>query len=346
LRGQYAEDERKLQFYAEARTVFDPLQITVCPSCQQAFDSAVEIADGVCTLCDQHVPAGDEPLDFKAELDAVRGRRRELERYIGEVEDAVSAAKRRSAELSVVEEEARQVLDAAVATQLSPYVARRDEAVRGLERLRAQLAENQTRREWWEAVDKRQIKVLRLTEQIDELRKRIDEMSKNRPTRESLLDDLSERFESILNDFGFPKLYDGGKPQLDPHFTPMVRGMPYRDIGSKGAKTLAAIAWALSIYELALERDAPHPGFLMIDSPQQGLRPEGVTSADEFAHEEIGELVWARLVRTATSAPADPQLIVVDNLPRATGQPYRIVDFTGEPGRPPYGLIDNEVGTA
>jgi hypothetical protein len=306
----------------------------------------VKIADGVCTLCHQHVPAGDEPLDFKAELDAVRGRRRELERYIGEVEDAISAANRRATELAGVEEEARQVLDAAVATQLSPYVVRRDEAVRTLERVRAQLAENQTHREWWEAVDKRETRVLRLTEQIDDLRKRIGEMSRNRPTRESLLEDLSERFESILNDFGFPKLYDGGKPQLDPRFTPLVRGMAYRNIGSKGSKTLAALAWALSIYELALEREAPHPGFLMIDSPQQGLRPEGVISADEFVHEEIGERVWARLVKTATTAPADPQLIVVDNLPRAAGQPYKIVDFTGEPGRPPNGLIGNEEGAA
>jgi len=34
-----------------------------------------------------------------------------------------------------------------------------------------------------------------------------------------------------------------------------------------------------------------------------------------------------------------------DNLPRAAGQPYKIVDFTGEPGRRPYGLIENEEGT-
>jgi len=46
--------------------------------------------------------------------------------------------------------------------------------------------------------------------------------------------------------------------------------------------------------------------------------------------------------RSAISA--DPQLIVVDNLPPAAGQPYKIVDFAGKPGRPPYGLIENEEG--
>jgi hypothetical protein len=277
LRGQYAEDERKLQFYAEARTLFDPLQVTICPSCQQPLAAPIEIKEGVCTLCDQHVPAGEEPLEFKAELEAVRARRRELERYIGEVEAEIAAANRRAAASAAAEEEARQALDAVVATELSPYVARRDEAVRALERIRAQIAEKQQQLGWWQAVEQRQIRVLRLSEQIETLRGRINELSQNRPTREAL-DDLSERFEQTLNDFGFPKLYDGGRPHLDEKLTPIVRGMPYRDIGSKGAKTLAAIAWALSIYELAIERDAPHPGFMMIDSPQQGLRPEGASA--------------------------------------------------------------------
>jgi hypothetical protein len=342
LRGQYAEDERKLQFYAEAKTLFDPLHVTICPSCQQPLSTQVEIREGVCTLCHQHVPVGDEPLDLKTELDAVRGRRQELERYIAEVDGEIAAANREAAAAAAVEEEARGALDAVVATRLSPYVARRDEAVRALERVRAQIAEKQRQLGWWQAVDQRQIRVLRLTEQIDTLRGRINELMQDRPTREALVRELSQRFERMLKDFGFPKLYDGGRPHLDEKFAPVVRGMPYRDIGSKGAKALAAIAWALSIYELAIETDAPHPGFLMIDSPQQGLRPEGAGAGDEFTHAEIGDRVWARLVETATTLPNDPQLIVVDNLPRTTGQPYKIVEYTGEPGLDPYGLIDNE----
>jgi hypothetical protein len=84
----------------------------------------------------------------------------------------------------------------------------------------------------------------------------------------------------------------------------------------------------------------------MIDSPQQGLRPESTTAADEFVHAEIGERVWERLVQSATGLPNHPQVIVVDNLPRAPGQPYTIVEYTGEPGREPYGLIDNEEDAA
>lgn len=82
----------------------------------------------------------------------------------------------------------------------------------------------------------------------------------------------------------------------------------------------------------------------MIDGPQQALRPEAAVFADEFAHEEISEGVWERLVRAATEMPSDPWLIVVDNVPRAVGQPYKIVDYTGEPGQAPYGLIENEEG--
>src|SRR5207249_4831070 len=143
-------DERKLQFYAEAKTLFDPLQITICPSCQQPLAGPVEIREGLCTLCHQHVQPGDEPLELKTELEAVRGRRRELERYIAEVEGEIAAANRRAAESAAMEEETRRALDSVVATQLSPYVARRDEAVRALERVRTQIAEKQQQLGWWQ----------------------------------------------------------------------------------------------------------------------------------------------------------------------------------------------------
>jgi hypothetical protein len=71
--------------------------------------------------------------------------------------------------------------------------------------------------------------------------------------------------------------------------------MPYREIGSKGAKDVGCYRLGALDLRAAIERNAPHPGFLMIDSPQRGLRPEGAGAGDEFAHEEIGERVWARL---------------------------------------------------
>jgi hypothetical protein len=348
LRAQYAEDERKLHFFSEANALIDPLQLTHCPSCQQPLDHPAEIVDGNCTLCGHSVPAGEAPLDVKSEINAVRARRRELRRYLDQIEAELTAARREAVALATREEETRRALDDAVAVQLAPYVQRRDQAVARLQRTEAAVNQLSEQRGWWTSVEQREAAVFRLDEQIKELRKTIERLQKDRPTKTALLGDMTNRFSAILESFGFPKLNDGGRPMIDEHFTPHVRGMEYRQLGSKGAKTLVGLAWTLSIFELALEGGHPHPGFLMIDSPQEGLKPgkpgEDQPINDEFVSDEIGVRVWERLIASAASTPGDPQLIVVDNLPRPPALPHRVVDYTGRAGKFPYGLIEDEQG--
>ncbi len=81
LRGQYAEDEKKLVFYEEARRLFDPLRITSCPACLQDLPTQATIEGGACSLCGQSIESGDEEIDVRVELDAVRARRRAIEKY-------------------------------------------------------------------------------------------------------------------------------------------------------------------------------------------------------------------------------------------------------------------------
>jgi hypothetical protein len=82
LRGQYAEDEKKLVFYQEARTLFDPLRIRICPSCLQPLKEGSTISDGHCSLCGQDVVSGPDTVDVSAELTALRLRQRELDKYV------------------------------------------------------------------------------------------------------------------------------------------------------------------------------------------------------------------------------------------------------------------------
>ena len=93
LRGQYAEDERKLVFFREAERLFDPLRMRICPACMQELPSPVEIeAGGTCSLCHQHIPAAPEPVDIAAERTAVRARLQSIDRYIEEVEKQFAEA--------------------------------------------------------------------------------------------------------------------------------------------------------------------------------------------------------------------------------------------------------------
>ncbi|WP_197048571.1 hypothetical protein [Streptosporangium roseum] len=57
LRAQYADDVAKLTMLAEARTLFDPLRVRVCPACLHRLARPVEITEGICSLCHHPVPA-------------------------------------------------------------------------------------------------------------------------------------------------------------------------------------------------------------------------------------------------------------------------------------------------
>ena len=96
LRGQYAEDERKLVFFQEADQLFDPLRVRVCPACMQELPKPVEIeAGGTCSLCNQHIPVQQEPVDIAAERAAVRARLQAIDRYIEDVEFQLGEAQAR-----------------------------------------------------------------------------------------------------------------------------------------------------------------------------------------------------------------------------------------------------------
>ena len=262
LRAQYAEDERKLHFFSEAKALFDPLQIEVCPSCLQELPEAMTIAGQRCTLCQREVPEGEAPIDVKAEIRAVKARRRELERYIDEVEDTLRCATQEYDSARELEQRAQRDLDAAVAESLSPYVAERDRLVSERQRFEDAIRNIETQTGWHESLDRRQIEIGRLEEQITQLRQQIKEREATQVSRDELLDTLTGRFSAILGDFSFPKLNDPQPPSLDPRFAPHVRGVSYRDIGSAGAMTLIALAWQLALFELAVEEGHPHPRLL------------------------------------------------------------------------------------
>jgi hypothetical protein len=144
----------------------------------------------------------------------------------------------------------------------------------------------------------------------------------------------------LLRAWDFPKVDDGGAPRLDDEFVPWVRGRPYREIGSAGALTLIAVAWQLTLFERAIEEGLPHPGFLIIDSPQKNLSPDAVGDI-EFLDPQIVEKMWTHM-SSWCEHHLQAQLIVVDNTPPPLVEDHVIVRYSRNPSIPPYGLIDDE----
>jgi hypothetical protein len=345
LRGQYAEDERKLIFFQEAKQLFDPLRVRVCPACMQELTVPVEVeAGGDCSLCNQHIAVATEPVDIGAERAAVRTRLQTIERYIEEVERQLGEEQGAYEQALAGETAAQRRLDSDVAKDLSPFLAQRDELVRERETLRAERNRLAQQVRWQDGLERRRGDAAVLDARIVELQARIEELRSNRPDRNAVIADLTDRLAELLAHFGFPKLDEPKAPFLDEAFVPYVRGNRYTDIGSTGALTLISLAWQLALFERAIEQGQPHPGFLMIDSPQKNLMPEAATSGDEFADPAIPRRVWEHIVSWSETIGHGAQIIVIDNRPPDVAEPYIVVRYSGRAEEPPYGLIDDEVG--
>ncbi len=346
LRGQYAEDERKLIFFEEAGQLFDPLRVRVCPACMQELQEPQEVEPGgSCSLCRQEIPAEVTPIDIAAERTAVRARLRAIERYIEEVESDLASAEQAYREALEAETAAQRRLDSEVAQTLSPFLAQRDDLLEQREELRRVQVEVDQAVRWHEGLDRRRTDHSRLETRIAELRERINQLRANRPDRNAVVGQLSERFDEILRSFGFPKLDSPKGPYLDESFAPYVRGNRYNEIGSTGAMTLIALAWQLTVFERAVELGQPHPGFLLIDSPQKNLIAQTEGEHDEFTDPVIVERVWEHLLTWSRAMGSAAQLIVVDNQPPPNVDDNEIVvRYSGNRDEPPYGLIDDETG--
>ena len=346
LRGQYAEDERKLVFFQEADHLFDPLRVRVCPACMQELPHPVEVeAGGTCSLCDQQIPAEREPVNITAERNAVRARLHAIDRYIEEVEKELARAGVAYEEATGVETAAQRRLDSEVGKDLAPFLAQRDELVRYREAIEGEQREVARQIQWREGLERRRADSVRLDERITELRTRIQELRASRPDREAVTQDLTERFAELLEAFGFPKLDEPQPPTINEKFVPYVRGNRYTDIGSTGALTLISLAWQLTIFERAVEQGDPHPGFLLIDSPQKNLKPEGTdVGPDEFGDPAIPRRVWEHIVKWSAGTGKSAQIVVVNNLPPDVADDHVVVRYSGHAGEFPYGLIDDETG--
>jgi hypothetical protein len=338
LRGQYAEDATKLRFFEEARQLFDPLRVSVCPACQNTLPEQVGIRDGHCSLCGQGVLFDRADLDVDREIRAAQTRLRELDGYIGNVEAQAADVRSQLDELRREEAVLQRELDAVANVQISAYVAQRDALLREREILQRQLNRLEEQERLLAGHERRLVEISRLEETAARLRERIAIREAERPTRDDLVRDLSDRFRRLLDEFRYPKLEEAF---VDDRYTPHVRRMTYSDVSSGGALTLLALAWQLALFEQAVESGADHPRFLLIDSPQKGFGL-GEHPDPEFTDPLILRSVYAHLNEWAAGPGADAQIIVVDNTPPTEADDVVVVRYTRDSQRPPYGLIEDE----
>lgn len=359
LRAQYADDKKKLTFLHEAERLFDPLQVRVCPACFNALSEPPVVADGQCSMCGHVVPESVDSLTFghgagvgteseqtggdKADAAFVEGELHAVTKRLADLNGYMERLEADLGEMRRLRDQADTALMGLVnaieqATELpAPYLAARDEMASRVEEARIERRSTEAGLRLWERVRLAQEAADRLTGEATRLRQERSEV-RSLLGRHDLVRIMSERFGEILTDIGYPKLADTA--YLDDGLVPHVRGHSYLS-ASSGGRTLIALAWYLSLWEVAFERDANAPGLLMIDSPQKNLGHNVENVDPDFADAALVESFY-RHVQTWLSGPgAGAQIIIVDNSPPESAASHVVVRFSGDPSNPPYGLIDD-----
>lgn len=339
LRGQYGADIARLTFSAEAAQLFDPLTVEVCPACQTRLAESPTIQNERCSLCGQVIAVASTALDIDVdrEVRAIQSRLDELTAYLSEIDREVEGLLRRLEVARSAELEAQERLDEAAAPDVAPFLSQLDDVSGRRQRLlaeRSTLGQSQSLRA---GLREEEASLAEIDRQISELKKRYAALRADRPSRAELLAQMTERFDTILRDFGFPKLSGA---RIDDEFVPWVRGRRYSQFSS-GGMTLIAMAWQLTIFELAVEHQQAHPGFLMIDGIQKNLRPIDREADPEFGQREIVSRVYSHLDAWISGVGTDAQVLIVDNRPPDGAAQYRLVTYSGRADVDPYGLIDD-----
>ncbi|MFI6098227.1 hypothetical protein ACIA8G_21920 [Lentzea sp. NPDC051213] len=364
LRAQYADDITKLTMLAEARMLFDPLQVKVCPACLTTLREAPHIADGHCTLCTSEISehhtgqaetdtarngstpathAGTDGLmtepkfDVSSELRATKTRLAEITQYVEELDGDLGQLRAASDEADTQEAELANAVDAATNEAVSPFLSQRDDLMRSRQTAAANLERARTAIKMLDSLDRRATTVGRLDTALKALRGELEHAT-TQPDRNDVIHRVSERYAAILTAWRYPKLEQAF---VDNNLVPHMRGSTYTH-ASSGGRTLISLAWILAIFEIAWETGSAHPGFLMIDSPQKNLGQGGDRDA-EFA-DSIAVADFYKHLHDWLAGPGHgAQILVVDNAPPATVDDDVVVRFSRRADQPPYGLIEDEV---
>lgn len=346
LRGQYADDKRKLNFLLDAERLFDPLQVVTCPACFNNLEQAPTVIDGTCSLCHSAVEApaetAGEGVDtafapnavVETELRAVSKRLKSLNDYAARLDAHLRVLVDESIEADAAADAAAQAVDD-ITISPAPWLALRDGLTRRITEARLAAQAAQAGVMAWDRVAEADANHERLVLNARRIYNESRQLNQA-ADRGAVIRALSERFGGILAAIGYPKL---ANPYIGDDLVPHVRDLPYT-AASSGGMVLISLAWNLALWEISHEREADAPGLLVIDSPQKNLGHKAVEDGDQdFADATLIENFYAHAKTWLATDGVGAQLIVVDNTPPASVAEDVVCRFTRDADDPPYGLI-------
>jgi hypothetical protein len=336
LRVQYDRERAQLEFLKESEALVGHLPIVRCPACLQPIDP--KPSTSACYVCHRALPARDGEISVDARLRATRRRISDLEGYIADVENTAQELDKQhdklGRDLKELDAALRRVREAAVLPDTAAVVDL-TQAIALVDKQKRQAHEHLELRRKARGEGSNLLAVM---ERVKRLKDEVAKAEASKASPEEVVETLSTFFVETLVAIRFPELRDS---RIDPTtFRPMIRNQAYGELSSRGAVSLAIVAWHLAVLRYALERGSRFPRLLMLDSP---LNHVGHDATDEaFKDQQIVDAFYKLLLELNRSRADQFQILIVDNRPPAAANELVAVNFTRDPATGRFGLIDDE----
>lgn len=151
------------------------------------------------------------------------------------------------------------------------------------------------------------------------------------------LREFSAELSRRLADWGFP---EASTVRYDRSEQDMIAGDQLRSAHGKGVRAILHAAFTLGLAQYCFDRDIPHPGFVVLDSPLVTYRPPDPSRQDVTDQETLPEGVVGAFYRDI-QARFDGQVIVMENTdpPEPLNDDSFDVVFTRTPNFGRYGYF-------
>jgi hypothetical protein len=317
LDAHYQTDLSRLHAIHESGSLFVHLQQTSCPLCGASPDAQHLNSD-----CDGNTEAVVRAAN--AEMAKIDRLRRELRDTIStltvERMPLEESLRRFEDEYKSTEQELEEIVSPAVAAERTSYnqlVSKRADVRMQLEKIKhlKRLIEQRT------GLDDEE------TDASGAPTTTRTQVSRN------ILDEFAKTIENILQEWHFPNaervFFDESKRDIQ------ISGKERGSTG-KGLRAITHAAVKIGLMEFCRERDLPHPGFVVLDSPLLAYwKPEG--QEDDLRGTDLKEMFYRYLL----GVHKDNQVVIVENEhpPAFVAKEAAVTIFTKNPKQGRYGFF-------
>ncbi|MCC5987222.1 MAG: hypothetical protein JJT95_06020 [Pararhodobacter sp.] len=152
----------------------------------------------------------------------------------------------------------------------------------------------------------------------------------------SVLDEFAQEIQQILEDWDYP---DASRVFFDESKKDIQISGKERGSTGKGLRAITHAAFTIGLMQFCRDRDLPHPGFIVLDSPLLAYwKPEG--DADDLRGSDLKEKFYRYLLGMSKVN----QVIIIENEhpPEFVEKEAPVTVFTRNPGVGRYGFFPQE----